>query len=63
MSKLSNSMELTKEMKERLEYIDQCAGDYERSFYTTEDWLEEFGSEFPGVPGYYVDSENIIEVI
>lgn len=56
-------MELTKEMKERLEYIDQCAGDYERSFYTTEDWLEEFGSEFPGVPGYYVDSENIIEVI
>lgn len=56
-------MKLTKEMEDRLNYIDQCAQDYERSFYTTDDWLEEFGSEFPGVTGYYVDSDNIIEVI
>ena len=56
-------MELTKEMEDRLTIISQCEQDFERSSYTTDDWLKEFGSEYPGVAGYYVNSENIIKGI
>lgn len=55
--------ELPKGMQDFLDKIENAAKDGEMSFYTTDDWLEEFGMTFPKINGYYVTDENIIECI
>ena len=53
--------ELPKEMQDFLDRVQDAIAYDERSFYTTDDWFEEFGTEFPQINGYYVTDENIIE--
>lgn len=56
-----NSKELTKEMQDFLTCVSETNRDDGRSNLTTDDWLEEFGIEFPNIQGYYVTDFNIIE--
>ena len=53
--------ELSKEMQDFLDRVQDAIAYDERSFYTTDDWFEEFGTEFPPINGYYVTDETIIE--
>ncbi len=56
-----NSKELTKEMQDFLTCVSESNRDGGRSNLTIDDWLEEFGTEFPNIQGYYVTDLNIIE--
>lgn len=53
--------ELPKGMQDFLQRISESSRDGGRSFYTTDDWFEEFGMTFHQINGYYVTDENIIE--